>query len=46
MDENVKNREVNEDFIKRGLTPSIHGLFEPAAREVLTSGLGTEEWNP
>lgn len=35
---------IDEGFIQRSLAPSIHGLYEPTAAEVLAAGLATREW--
>jgi len=35
---------VDEDFIARGLKPSIHDIYEPTPDEVLKAGLATTEW--
>jgi hypothetical protein len=37
---------IEEGFIQRSLAPSIHGLYEPTAAEVLAAGLATTEWRP
>jgi hypothetical protein len=35
---------VDEAFISRGLTPSIHGIYAPTPAEVLAAQLATAEW--
>jgi len=41
---NLRSVGVDEAFIHRGLEPSIHGMYEPTAQEVLAARLGTAEW--
>jgi len=42
----MRSKNVSESFIQKGMTPSIHGIYEPTPDEVISSGLGTTLFDP